>query len=93
MEYLSHLILGNRVSASHKICTNQTLPDKKLFYHEGEKVEINLLSSGSQESRLIAAVFQTLSREVLGYDVNVLVEDNLDKDEAFNILSSCNSPL
>ena len=44
--------------------------------------------------RLIAAVFNILSSEVLGYDVNVVTkENNLDKDETFDILSSCNSPL
>ena len=94
------------------------MPDKKLFYHNGKKVDIKLLTSDLVESRwaicyakklttkeknilffrLVAAVFQILSTEVLGYDIKIVghesesgtgfTEDDFDDDSITTLVDT-----
>ena len=66
LQNIDILLLGNSSVTGSTQCNRDVLPpDKKLFYHEGDKVDINLLSSGTTESRYQGSVkkniYHTLS--------------------------------
>merc|ERR1719228_2031998 len=64
--------LSSLLSPCYPHCSRSTLPDRKLFYHNGEQEDIKLLTRNKVESRLVAAVFRIFSTEVLGYDIIVM---------------------
>ena len=52
------------------VYSNHTPVAREVFYHNGEQEQVRLLSSQKVESKLVSSVIMILSRELLGYDIS-----------------------
>ena len=84
---------------SSSTCSNYTPVARKVFYHNGEQEQVRLLSSQQVESKLVSSVFMILARELLGYDISLVQnQQSVVKSEEntaiqLKLLASCTNPL
>ena len=84
---------------SSSTCLNYTPVARKVFYHNGEQEQVRLLSSQQVESKLVSSVFMILARELLGYDISLVqnqqsvVKSKENTAIQLKLLASCTNPL
>jgi len=78
---------------TEKCLKEESIPEQKFFYHNNEQQKVTVLVNHRVSTRLVGSIFTIFAREMLGYDVDTVLSDEIETDfdteTTFSKLSSC----
>eukprot|EP00091_Calanus_sinicus_P011160 TRINITY_DN25368_c0_g1_i1.p1 TRINITY_DN25368_c0_g1~~TRINITY_DN25368_c0_g1_i1.p1 ORF type:complete len:149 (-),score=27.72 TRINITY_DN25368_c0_g1_i1:130-576(-) len=88
------LTIWSQGTASAGQCLEtEEIPEQKFFYHNNEQQKVTVLVNHRVSTRLVGSVFKIFAKEMLGYDVETVhnddIETEFDTETTFSKLSSC----
>ena len=107
------LTIWSQGTVSARLCLEtEEIPEQKFFYHNNEQQKVTVLVNHRVSTRygvlsidcvfngllrLVGSVFKIFAQEMLGYDVETVLSDDIETDTdtktTFSKLSSCKNEL